>query len=342
MSKVFFQNDYGEGAHPLVMQRLLETNMEHTCGYGLDEYSLKAAQLILDKVGNPNAQVHMMAGGTSANAIALSAFMRPFEAVVCAPTGHINVHETGAVEATGHKVLACDSENGKALPEGVRRVCLLHGDEHMVHPRVLYISQSTEIGTAYTLAELKALRAVCDEFGLYLYIDGARLGSALAAKDCDVTLRDLGELADAFYIGGTKNGLLFGEAMVVCNPALQPHFRYMIKNRGGMMAKGRLCGVMFLTAFENDDYFAWAAHANAMADIIREAMAAAGIAQFVRTTGNQVFPVLTKAQRDRLAEEFAFERWEDLDEEMCVIRFVTSWATAVEDVRRLAGALEAL
>ena len=342
MSKVFFQNDYGEGAHPLVMQRLLETNMEHTCGYGLDEYSLKAAQLILDKVGNPNAQVHMMAGGTSANAIALSAFMRPFEAVVCAPSGHINVHDTGAVEATGHKVLACDSENGKALPEGVRRVCLLHGDEHMVHPRVLYISQSTEIGTAYTLAELKALRAVCDEFGLYLYIDGARLGSALAAKDCDVTLRDLGELADAFYIGGTKNGLLFGEAMVVCNPALQPHFRYMIKNRGGMMAKGRLCGVMFLTAFENDDYFAWAAHANAMADIIREAMAAAGIAQFVRTTGNQVFPVLTKAQRDRLAEEFAFERWEDLDEEMCVIRFVTSWATAVEDVRRLAGALEAL
>ena len=342
MSKVFFQNDYGEGAHPLVLQRLLETNMEHTCGYGLDEYSLKAAQVILEKVGNPNAQVHMMTGGTSANAIALSAFMRPFEAVVCAPTGHINVHETGAVEATGHKVLACDSADGKALPEGVRKVCQLHGDEHMVHPRVLYISQSTEIGTAYTLAELKALREVCDEFGLYLYIDGARLGSALAAKDCDVTLKDLGALADAFYIGGTKNGLLFGEAMVVCNPALQPHFRYMIKNRGGMMAKGRLCGVMFLTAFENDNYFAWAAHANAMADVIREAMEKAGIPQFVKTTGNQVFPVITKAQRDQLAQVFAFERWEDLDEEKCVIRFVTSWATALEDVRKLADALEAL
>ena len=342
MSKVFFQNDYGEGAHPLVMQRLMETNMEHTCGYGLDEYSQRAAQVILEKVGNPNAQVHMMTGGTSANAIALSAFMRPFEAVICAATGHINVHETGAVEATGHKVLACESADGKALPEGVRKVCQLHGDEHMVHPRVLYISQSTEIGTAYTLAELKALRAACDECGLLLYIDGARLGSALASKGCDVTLRDLGEIADAFYIGGTKNGLLFGEAMVICNPALQPHFRYMIKNRGGMMAKGRLCGVMFLTAFENDDYFKWAAHANAMSDVIREAMEKAGIAQYVKTTGNQVFPVVTKAQRDRLAEDFAFERWEDIDEETCVIRFVTSWATTQEDVKQLADALEAL
>ena len=342
MSKVFFQNDYGEGAHPLVMQRLMETNMEHTCGYGLDEYSQRAAQVILEKVGNPNAQVHMMTGGTSANAIALSAFMRPFEAVICAATGHINVHETGAVEATGHKVLACESADGKALPEGVRKVCQLHGDEHMVHPRVLYISQSTEIGTAYTLAELKALRAACDECGLLLYIDGARLGSALASKGCDVTLRDLGEIADAFYIGGTKNGLLFGEAMVICNPALQPHFRYMIKNRGGMMAKGRLCGVMFLTAFENDDYFKWAAHANAMSDVIREAMEKAGIAQYVKTTGNQVFPVVTKAQRDRLAEDFAFERWEDIDEETCVIRLVTSWATTQEDVKQLADALEAL
>ena len=342
MEQVFFRNDYGEGAHPLVMRRLVETNMEHTCGYGLDEYSLKAAEVILEKVGNPKAQVHMMAGGTSANTIALSAFMRPFEAVICAPTGHINVHETGSVEASGHKILTCDSENGKALPEGVRKVCLLHGDEHMVHPRVLYISQSTEIGTAYTLAELKALRAVCDEFGLYLYIDGARLGSALMAKDCDVTLKDLGELADAFYIGGTKNGLLFGEAMVICNPALQLYFRYMIKNRGGMMAKGRLCGVMFLTAFENDDYFKWAAHANAMSDVIRETMARAGIPQYVQTTTNQVFPVITTAQRDQLEKGFAFERWEDLEDGKCVIRFVTSWATTMEDVKKLASALEAL
>ena len=342
MSKVFFQNDYGEGAHPLVMQRLLETNMEHTCGYGLDEYSLKAAQVILEKVGNPNAQVHMMTGGTSANAIALASFLRPFEAVVCAPTGHINVHETGAVEATGHKVLACDSADGKALPEGVRKVCQLHGDEHMVHPRVLYISQSTEIGTAYTLTELKALREVCDEFGLYLYIDGARLGSALAAKDCDVTLKDLGALADAFYIGGTKNGLLFGEAMVVCNPVLQPHFRYMIKNRGGMMAKGRLCGVMFLTAFENDDYFAWARHANGMADKIRASIRKAGVPFFQENVGNQVFPVLTAEQDAALSARFAYERWGTLADGRIAVRFVTSWATTAEDTQILCDAIEAL
>lgn len=342
MSKIFFMNDYGEGAHPLVMRRLLETNMEHTCGYGLDAYSEQATRVILDRVGNPAAQVHMMTGGTSANMIALSAFMRPYEAAICAPTGHINVHETGAIEGSGHKVLPCRSENGKVLPEGVREVCRLHGDEHMVHPRVLYLSQSTELGTVYTLAELRALRAVCDECGLLMYIDGARLGSALTAKGCDVTLRDLGALADAFYIGGTKNGLLFGEAMVICNPALQKDFRYMIKNRGGMMAKGRLCGVMFLTAFENDAYFEWAAHANTMADILREAMARAGIAQAVESTTNQVFPILTTAQRDRLAQDFAFERWEELDDGRCVVRFVTSWATTREDAMKLADALEGL
>ena len=342
MSKVFFQNDYGEGAHPLIMQRLMETNMEHTCGYGLDEYSQRAAQVILEKVGNPDAQVHMMAGGTSANAIALSAFMRPFEAVVCAATGHINVHETGAVEATGHKVLACESENGKALPEGVRKVCLLHGDEHMVHPRVLYISQSTEIGTAYTLSELKALRAVCDECGLLLYIDGARLGSALAAKDSDVTLHDLGEIADAFYIGGTKNGLLFGEAMVIVNPALQPHFRHMIKNRGGMMAKGRLCGVMFLAAFENDDYFAWARHANEMADMIRASVARSSVEFFQENVGNQVFLILTPEQNADFEQRFAYERWGELADGRIAVRFVTSWATDAADVRALCDAIEAI
>ena len=340
--KTFFMNDYGEGAHPLVMQRLMETNMEHTCGYGLDEYSLRAQEVILEQVDNPQAQVHMMTGGTSANVIALSAFMRPYEAAVCADSGHINVHETGAVEASGHKVLIAESREGKVLPDGVRKVCALHGDEHMVHPRVLYISQSTEIGTIYTLAELTALRAVCDDFGLLLYIDGARLGSALAAKGCDVTLKDLGRLADAFYIGGTKNGLLFGEAMVICNPALQKNFRYMIKNRGGMMAKGRLCGVMFLAALENGDYFKWAAHANAMSDLIREGMARAGVEQYQKTTTNQVFPVLTKAQRDDLAQRFAFERWADLEDDRCVIRFVTSWATTAEDVKELTDALEAL
>ena len=340
MNKIFFQNDYGEGAHPLIMQRLMETNLEHTCGYGLDDYSLRAQQLLIEKVGQPQAQVHMMAGGTSANMIAISAFLRPYEGVIAADSGHINVHETGAVEGSGHKVMIARSKDGKVLPEGVREVVAANPDEHTVFPRMVYISQSTEVGTVYTMDELRALRAVCDELGLILYMDGARLGSALAASG--ITLRDLGTVCDCFYIGGTKNGMLFGEAMVIVNPALQPHFRHMIKNRGGMMAKGRLCGVMFLTAFEHDDYFKWAAHANEMADVIREAMARAGIAQFMQTTGNQVFPVLTTAQRDALAQAFAFERWEDLKDGKCVIRFVTSWATTHEDVKKLADALEAL
>ena len=340
--RAFFQNDYGEGAHPLIMQRLMETNLEHTCGYGLDDYSLRAAAPIREKCACPQAEVHMMAGGTSANAIALAAFMRPYEAAVAAAGGHINVHETGAIEATGHKVLVAASKDGKVLPEGVRAVCREHTDEHMVHPRVLYISQSTEVGTVYNKAELLALRAVCDECGLILYMDGARLGSALASSECDVTLKDLAALTDAFYIGGTKNGLLFGEALVIVNPALQKDFRFMIKNRGGMMAKGRLCGLMFLTAFENDDYFAWAKHANAMADIIREGMARGGVEFFQKTTSNQVFPVITREQEAALAERFAFEHWGDLADGRVSVRFVTSWATTEEDAKLLAAEMERL
>ena len=342
MDKLFFMNDYGEGAHPLVMQRLMETNLEHTCGYGLDPYSLRAQAIIREKTGQPGAAVHMMTGGTSANLIALSAFLRPYEAAIAAEGGHINVHETGAIEGSGHKVLVAEGREGKVSAEGVRAVCACHTDEHMVHPRLLYISQPTEIGTVYSLAELRALRSVCDEQGLILFVDGARLGSALTSEDCDVTLRDLAALADCFYIGGTKNGLLFGEAMVIVNPALQKDFRFMIKNRGGMMAKGRLCGLMFLTALEHDDYFAWARHANEMADIVRGAMRRAGISSFQQTATNQIFPIVTKDQRSKLEERVAFERWGDLPDGRCVLRFVTSWATQREEAEALADILEAL
>ena len=340
MNKHFFMNDYGEGAHPLIMQRLVETNLEHTCGYGMDDYSLHAQKLLIEKVGQPQAQVHMMAGGTSANMIAISAFLRPYEGVIAADSGHINVHETGAVEGSGHKVLVAKSKDGKVLPEGVREVVAANPDEHTVFPRMVYISQSTEVGTVYTMDELRALRAVCDELNLILYMDGARLGSALAASG--ITLADLGSVCDCFYIGGTKNGMLFGEAMVIVNPALQPHFRHMIKNRGGMMAKGRLCGLMFLTAFENDDYFAWARHANEMADMIRAAMKRAGTPFFQENVGNQVFPILTEAQDAALFERFAYERWGKLADGRIAVRFVTSWATDVEDVKALCDAIEAM
>ena len=340
MNKHFFMNDYGEGAHPLIMQRLMETNLEHTCGYGMDDYSLRAQKLLIEKVGQPQAQVHMMAGGTSANMIAISAFLRPYEGVIAADSGHINVHETGAVEGSGHKVLVAKSKDGKVLPEGVREVVAANPDEHTVFPRMVYISQSTEVGTVYTMEELRALRAVCDELNLILYMDGARLGSALAASG--ITLKDLGSVCDCFYIGGTKNGMLFGEAMVIVNPALQPHFRHMIKNRGGMMAKGRLCGLMFLTAFENDDFFAWARHANEMADMIRASIERAGMPFFQKNVGNQVFPILTEAQDAALSERFAYERWGKLADGRIAVRFVTSWATDVEDVKALCDAIEAM
>ena len=342
MNKLFFRNDYGEGAHPVVLQRLIETNLEHTCGYGLDDYSLKAADLIREKCGKPEAAVHMMIGGTSANMITLASIMRPYEAAIAAATGHINVHETGTVEGSGHKVCIADSRDGKVLPEGVQAVVDAHTDEHMVHPRVVYISQPTEIGTVYSLDELKALREVCDRNDLILFADGARLGSALTASEATVTLQDMADLCDAFYIGGTKNGLLFGEALVLVNPALHKDFRFMIKNRGGMIAKGRLCGVMFQAALENDGYFAWARHANAMADIIRAGMARGGVRQFIPTTTNQVFPVITREQEKLLAEKVEFEHWGDVDEEHVAIRFVTSWATTEEDAKALAAIMEAM
>ena len=342
MSKGFFMNDYGEGAHPLVMQRLMETNLEHTCGYGMDAYSLRAQALIREPCGQPQAAVHFLAGGTSANMIALSAFMRPYEAAIAAEGGHINVHETGAVEGSGHKVLVAGSREGKVTPEGVRAVCAQHTDEHMVRPRVLYISQSTEIGTVYGLDELRALRAACDECGLVLFVDGARLGSALTSRGCDVTLAQLAALADAFTIGGTKNGLLYGEAMVIIRPELQRDFRYMIKNRGGMMAKGRICGLMFLTAMEDGRYFDWARHANRMADVVRGGLARGGIPCYQETATNQIFPIVTREQLAALEERVAFERWGQLADGRWAIRFVTSWATAEADAQALASLLEAL
>ena len=342
MNKLFFRNDYGEGAHPDVLKRLIETNLEHTCGYGLDAYSLKAAELIREKCGKPEAAVHMMVGGTSANMITLASIMRPYEAAIAAETGHINVHETGTVEGSGHKVCIAASKDGKVLPQGVQAVVDAHTDEHMVHPRVVYISQPTEIGTVYSLDELKALREVCDKNDLILFADGARLGSALTASEATATLQDMADLCDAFYIGGTKNGLLFGEALVLVNEKLHKDFRFMIKNRGGMIAKGRLCGVMFLAAMENDGYFEWARHANAMADIIRTGMDRGGVKQFIPTTTNQVFPVITREQEKMLEEKIEFEHWGDVDEEHVAIRFVTSWATTEEDAKALAGIMEAL
>lgn len=327
-----FRNDYSEGAHPTILEAMRQNNLTPVIGYGMDEYCAHAAAMIRERFGCPSADVHFLVGGTQTNLTMIASALRPYEAVICADTGHINVHETGAIESTGHKVLTVLKEDGKLTPADVLSVVRSHPDEHMVKPRMVYISQSTEVGTVYTRHELEALRAVCDRQNLLLYLDGARLASGMTAEDCDLIPADLHRLCDAFYIGGTKNGALFGEALVLVNDALKPDFRYMIKNRGAMLAKGWLLGMQFEGLFTGDLYFTLGRHANAMAARLRDGLIAKGYELAYPSTTNQVFAVLDKDQIFELTTEAAFEFTKNWDATHDVVRFVTSWATKAEDV----------
>ncbi len=335
-----FTNDYSEGCHPAILEALAATNTEGNPGYSTDPHSAHAHDLIRAAIGRPDADVHLLVGGTQTNATAIAAFLRPYEAVVVAASGHICVHETGAVEATGHKCIACPAENGKLTPAAVRAAVAAHPDEHMVKPRMVYLSQTTEIGTLYTLAELEVLRAVCNELGLWLYLDGARLASALAAGG--PSLQELGRLCDAFYIGGTKNGALFGEALVILNEALKPDFRYNIKQRGGMLAKGWLLGVQFEQLFIGDRYVSMATHANAMALKLKEGIAALGYPFFCDSVTNQQFPIFPDGVMEALRPDFGFEFSSKPDDTHTCIRLVTSWATPEANVDAFLAALKAL
>lgn len=321
-----FRNDYSEGAHPRVLQALTETNLEQTCGYALDPRSDAARETIRRLCAAPGADVHFLAGGTQTNLLAIAAFLRPYEAVIAPATAHVSLHEAGAIEATGHKVCAVETPDGKLTPAMVEAVVNAHTDEFMVHPRMVYVSDTTELGTIYTKAELEDLRRCCDRHGLYLGLDGARLGSALTAPGNDLTLPDLAALTDAFYIGGTKNGALFGEALVLPKPL--ERFRWHMKQRGAILAKGRLLAIQFQTLLEDGLYFDIARHANDMALRLRDGMTALGYEFPVPSPSNQQFPVLPNAVSRRLEEtgyEFEVERVVDADR-TCV-RFVTSWAT---------------
>lgn len=322
-----FQNDYSEGAHPRILEALSRASREQNIGYGNDCHSTAAAELIRRAAGRPDASVHFLAGGTQTNMTALRAFLRPHEAAVAAETGHINVHETGAVEATGHKVLTVPAKDGKVEPARIQAVLDAHPDEHMVKPRLVYLSDSTEVGTVYTRAELESLSRFCRERDLLLYLDGARLGSALTAQGNDLTLEDLGRLTDAFYIGGTKNGALLGEALVLCNPALQSDFRYLIKQSGAMLAKGMVIGAQFEALFRDGLYFELAEHANRMAALLRDAVSAAGFPFFSPSPTNQVFPILPNERIEALSRLYRFERWAKVSETASAVRLVTSWAT---------------
>lgn len=329
-----FRNDYSEGAHPKVLQALTETNLEQTCGYGLDPRCERARALIRTLCAAPGADVHFLVGGTQTNLLVIEALLKPYEAVIAAHTGHVNVHETGAIEGTGHKVVAVPSPDGKLTPALIESVPELHSNEHQVKPALVYVSNTTEIGTVYSKAELTALRQCCLKHGLLLFLDGARLGSALACGD--LTLPDYAALTDAFYIGGTKNGALFGEALVFAKP--QEDFRWHMKRRGGMLAKGRLLGVQFQALLEDGTYLDAARHANALALRLRDGVAALGYPLPVESPSNQQFPVLPNEVIETLqAKGYEFEVDHAVDGANTQIRLVTSWATperAVEDFLR--------
>ena len=341
---IYFNCDYTEGCHPNILKRLCETNMMQTVGYGEDEICDLARAKIRKACGREDVDVHFLVGGTQTNATVIAAILRPHQGALSADTGHINVHETGAVEATGHKVLPLSSTpDGKITAEQVENAYLAHVNdasfEHMVQPKLVYISLPTENGGLYSKAELTALHDVCTRCGLYLFIDGARLGYGLTAPENDVTLADLCALSDVFYIGGTKNGLLFGEALVITNDSLKPHFRNMIKQRGGMFAKGFLFGTQFKAYFKDDLWLSMARHAVSQAQRIQAAAIEKGYSLYAVSPTNQVFLVLSHAQIERLKQDFAFELNGHVDKDHEAARFVCSWATRPEAVDALIAAL---
>lgn len=327
-----FKNDYSEGAHPRILNALIETNMEQEDGYGEDRYSKKAVELIKERLGRTDVDVHLLSGGTQTNLTSIAAFLRPHEAAIAAVSGHIFTHETGAIEATGHKVISVDTKDGKLNTAHLQGVLDYHTDEHMVKPKLVYISNSTEIGTIYKKAELKQLREFCDRNNLILFMDGARLGSALASSENDLTLAELPWLVDAFYIGGTKNGALIGEALVICNDSLKTDFRFHIKQKGGLLAKGRVLGIQFLELFRENLFFELADHANKMAEFLKTELANANVKFLTNSPTNQIFPILPNEVISGLQSNYAFHVWEKVDEDYAAIRLVTSWATKEEQV----------
>lgn len=344
--KILFQCDYNEGAHPFIMERLMATNMEQTVGYGEDAYCMQAAEQIRRACGDDTLAVHFLVGGTQTNLTVIDAALRSHQGVLCARTGHINVHETGAVEACGHKVIGLPSEDGKITAAQVEQAYQAHWSdgarEHIVQPAMVYISNPTELGTIYSAEELKALYETCKKNDMFLFLDGARLGYGLAAPDNDLTLELIAKYTDVFYIGGTKVGALFGEAVVISNDCLKRDFRYFIKQKGGMLAKGRLLGIQFDTLFTNDLYFAISAKAIAQAERIREAIDRKGFPYLVANRTNQIFPIIPDELLEKLGENFQYSYERRVDEQHSAVRFCTSWATKDENVEALIQAIDAL
>lgn len=341
-----FESDYLEGAHPRIIEHLLNTNFEQTPGYGTDHHSEKAREYIKNICADPTVDVHFLVGGTQANTTVIASILKPYQGVFSASSGHVNVHETGAIEATGHKVLAIESSDGKLTAKQVIEAYDAHWNdgthEHMVQPGMVYISNPTEIGTIYSLKELEELSQACRSRDLPLFMDGARLGYGLMAEGNDISMPDLARLCDVFYIGGTKVGALFGEAVVISSDKLKKDFRYNIKQRGGMLAKGRLLGIQFETLFEDGLYLEISGNAIGYAMSIKNAFKAKGYEFLIDSPTNQQFPILTDSEIEKLSKKYSFQYWQRVDESKSAVRFCTSWATKREQVEELLTDIEQL
>ena len=336
---ISFENDYSETANEEILEALKKAYNEQNDGYGLDKHSKNAASLIKKLCCHKDIDVHFIQGGTPCNVLTME-LIRPYEAIIAVKSGHINVHETGAVERNGHKIVTVEGKEGKLLPQEIDQVMSVHLDEHSVKPKLVFISNCTEYGTTYSKKELLDLRKKCDKYNLYLYIDGARIGNALAATG--LTFKDIADIADVFYIGGTKNGALLGEAYIIKNNNLKKEFRYIIKQNLSMLAKGFINGIQFETLLNNDLYMKNAKHANNMADKIRECLKKNHINCLYPTKTNQIFPIITIKQFNTLKKKFKFSKWSDYKGNNIVVRFVTSWNTKEENVNKLIEAINSL
>ncbi|NDV79773.1 low specificity L-threonine aldolase [Dysgonomonas sp. 511] len=340
--KYSFANDYAEGCHPSILEELVVSNFDQQQGYGCDSHTQSAVAAIRMRIHDPSAAVHFVSGGTQANLVVLSSMLRPFESVAAATTGHIYTNESGAIEATGHKVEAVPTAGGKLCPDDIKPLLNKARGHHAVRTRAVYISNATELGTIYTYKELSDLYIFCKENDLLLFMDGARLPMALAAGGGDMSLTDIAALTDVFYLGGTKCGALLGEAIVITNEELKKDFEYHLKQRGALMAKGRTIGVQFDCLLRNDLIFRLAAHANKMAGKLSEAFRAQGFPMLVDSPTNQIFPILPNKLVAALHQNYEFLDWQTVDNQHTAIRFITSWATpeeavdeCIEDLSRL-------
>lgn len=342
--KYSFQNDYAEGAHPDIMNALSRTNLQQEQGYGNDSFCEEARTLLQERVKNPRAAIHFVSSGTQANVIALACMLKPYESVIAPFTAHMSEHDAGAIEATGHKINTVETLDGKIKPAQIVQVVDYHAafGEHMVKPKVVSISHSTEVGTIYTKEELVDIANTCKAHNLYLYVDGARLGIGLTASNADITLAELSKLVDMFYIGATKNGGLIGEAIIINNPDLQENFRYHIKQRAAMLAKGRVLGIQFLELFKDDLYFTLAKHANEMAAKLTQGIEVCGYPMLTDSTTNQIFLILPNEAIKKLQKLYNFYVWLKVDSDTSSIRLVTSWATKEEAIDEFLSDLKAL